>query len=116
MLLTLNRSKLWPDFQQGIGVRQSVGQRPGMLSEAAVHGNCFYYVIGINVCVRVGPAVSIRRDCRGRYRPAQERNLVIGMGVVDNLGKGAAAQAVQNANLICALPETAGLDGLPVWP
>ena len=38
------------------------------------------------------------------------------MGVVDNLGKGAAGQAVQNANLICGLPETAGLDGLPVWP
>jgi len=37
--------------------------------------------------------------------------LVIAMGVVDNLGKGAAGQAVQNANLICGLPETAGLDG-----
>ncbi len=38
------------------------------------------------------------------------------MGVVDNLGKGAAGQAVQNANLICGLPETAGLEGVPVWP
>ncbi len=45
-----------------------------------------------------------------------ERNLVIALGVVDNLGKGAAGQAVQNANLICGLPETAGLDGVPVWP
>jgi N-acetyl-gamma-glutamyl-phosphate reductase len=42
--------------------------------------------------------------------------LVIAMGVVDNLGKGAAGQAVQNTNLICGLPETAGLDGVPVWP
>jgi N-acetyl-gamma-glutamylphosphate reductase len=31
-----------------------------------------------------------------------ERNLVIAMGVVDNLGKGAAGQAVQNANLAWA--------------
>jgi N-acetyl-gamma-glutamylphosphate reductase len=38
------------------------------------------------------------------------------VGVVDNLGKGTAGQAVQNANLICGLPETAGLDGVPVWP
>jgi N-acetyl-gamma-glutamyl-phosphate reductase len=50
------------------------------------------------------------------YAADPERNLVIAMGVVDNLGKGAAGQAVQNANLICGLAETAGLDGAPVWP
>lgn len=50
------------------------------------------------------------------YAADRERNLVIAMGVVDNLGKGAAGQAVQNANLICGLPETTGLDGAPVWP
>ena len=50
------------------------------------------------------------------YAADPERNLVIAMGVVDNLGKGAAGQAVQNANLICGLPDTAGLDGAPVWP
>jgi N-acetyl-gamma-glutamyl-phosphate reductase len=50
------------------------------------------------------------------YAADPERNLVIAMGVVDNLGKGAAGQAVQNANLICGLPETAGLEGMPVWP
>ena len=45
-----------------------------------------------------------------------ERSLVIAMGVVDNLGKGTAEHAIQNANLICGLPETAGLEGTPVWP
>lgn len=50
------------------------------------------------------------------YAADPERNLVIAMGVLDNLGKGAAGQAVQNANLICGLPETAGLEGAPVWP
>lgn len=50
------------------------------------------------------------------YAADPQRNLVIAMGVVDNLGKGAAGQAVQNANLICGLPETAGLDNVPVWP
>ena len=50
------------------------------------------------------------------YVADPQRNLVIAMGVVDNLGKGAAGQAVQNANLICGLPETAGLDGAPLWP
>lgn len=50
------------------------------------------------------------------YAADPARNLVIAMGVVDNLGKGAAGQAIQNANLICGLPETAGLEGAPVWP
>ena len=50
------------------------------------------------------------------YAADPERNLVIALGVVNNLGKGAAGQAVQNANLMCGLPETAGLEGVPVWP
>ncbi|WP_316193852.1 N-acetyl-gamma-glutamyl-phosphate reductase [Bradyrhizobium sp. SZCCHNRI1029] len=50
------------------------------------------------------------------YAADPDRNLVIALGVVDNLGKGAAGQAVQNANLMCGLPETAGLEGAPVWP
>ncbi|MGY8524358.1 N-acetyl-gamma-glutamyl-phosphate reductase [Paracidovorax citrulli] len=50
------------------------------------------------------------------YAADPARNLVIAMCVVDNLGKGAAGQAVQNGNLICGLPESAGLDGAPVWP
>ncbi|MEM8970758.1 MAG: N-acetyl-gamma-glutamyl-phosphate reductase [Pseudomonadota bacterium] len=50
------------------------------------------------------------------YAADPDRNLVIAMGVVDNLGKGAAGQAVQNANLMCDLPETEGLGGAPLWP
>lgn len=50
------------------------------------------------------------------YAADPERDLVMALGVVDNLGKGAAGQAVQNANLMCGLPETAGLEGAPVWP
>ena len=50
------------------------------------------------------------------YAADPDRELVIAMGVVDNLGKGAAGHAVQNANLICGLPETAGLEGAPLWP
>ncbi len=41
---------------------------------------------------------------------------IIAIGAVDNLGKGAAGQAVQNANLMCGLPETSGLEGAPLWP
>jgi N-acetyl-gamma-glutamyl-phosphate reductase len=50
------------------------------------------------------------------YAADPERNLIIAMGACDNLGKGAAGQAVQNANLITGQPETAGLDGMTLWP
>jgi N-acetyl-gamma-glutamyl-phosphate reductase len=41
---------------------------------------------------------------------------IIALGAIDNLGKGAAGQAVQNANLMCGLAETEGLEGSPLWP
>jgi N-acetyl-gamma-glutamyl-phosphate reductase len=50
------------------------------------------------------------------YAADPERNQIIALGAVDNLGKGAAGQAVQNANLMLGLPETAGLEGTPLWP
>ena len=50
------------------------------------------------------------------YAADPTSGVVIAMGAVDNLGKGAAGQAIQNANLMCGLPETAGLEGAPLWP
>jgi N-acetyl-gamma-glutamyl-phosphate reductase len=41
---------------------------------------------------------------------------VIVVSVIDNLGKGAAGQAVQNANLMLGLDEAAGLDVIGVAP
>jgi N-acetyl-gamma-glutamyl-phosphate reductase len=41
---------------------------------------------------------------------------IIAIGVEDNLVKGAAGQAVQAFNLVHGLPETAGLDQLPLAP
>ncbi len=41
---------------------------------------------------------------------ARRRHMIIASCAIDNLGKGAASQAVQAANVICGLPETAGLD------
>jgi N-acetyl-gamma-glutamyl-phosphate reductase len=41
---------------------------------------------------------------------------IIALGAIDNLGKGAAGQAVQNANLITGQNEMAGLGGAPLWP
>jgi N-acetyl-gamma-glutamyl-phosphate reductase len=50
------------------------------------------------------------------YAADPQRNMVIAIAAIDNLGKGAAGQAVQNANLMTGQPETAGLGGAPLWP
>lgn len=50
------------------------------------------------------------------YAVNSRTGLVVAVSAIDNLGKGASAQAVQNANLMLGQPESAGLTGLPVWP
>jgi N-acetyl-gamma-glutamyl-phosphate reductase len=50
------------------------------------------------------------------YAVNPRTGLIVAVGAVDNLGKGASGQAVQNANLMTGQPESAGLGGLPVWP
>ena len=52
--------------------------------------------------------VSARVDTRA--------GLLVCSAAIDNLGKGAAGQAVQNANLALGLDETTGLEGIAVCP
>ncbi len=46
----------------------------------------------------------------------EENRRLVAIGALDNLVKGAAGSAIQNFNLMCGLPETAGLEALPLWP
>jgi N-acetyl-gamma-glutamyl-phosphate reductase len=50
------------------------------------------------------------------YRVDERAGRVIAVAAIDNLGKGAAGQAIQNANLILGLNETDGLSGDGVYP
>ena len=58
---------------------------------------------GSNLCL-VYPTIDLRA---GR---------LIVIGCLDNLVKGGAGEAVQNMNLMFNLPETAGLEALPIYP
>ena len=50
------------------------------------------------------------------FKIDERTSRVIMMGALDNLVKGAAGQAVQNMNLLFGLPETEGLELVPVFP
>jgi N-acetyl-gamma-glutamyl-phosphate reductase len=54
--------------------------------------------------------------CFVGYSLNQSTGHIICVGAIDNLGKGAAGQAIQNANLMTGQPETSGLTGLPLVP
>jgi N-acetyl-gamma-glutamyl-phosphate reductase len=58
---------------------------------------------GSNFCL-LYPAIDLRT------------NRLIVISCLDNLVKGAAGQAVQNMNIMFGFPETAGLEGLPLYP
>jgi len=61
------------------------------------------FVRGSNFC-DIAPLVDART---GR---------IIIVSAIDNLVKGASGQAVQNMNIICAFPETMGLEGVALFP
>jgi len=60
-------------------------------------------VAGSNLC-QIAATVDVRTGT------------VVVCSVIDNLVKGAAGQAIQNMNLMCGFPETAGLEGGGIWP
>ena len=54
--------------------------------------------------------------CRIAVHRPQGGDTVVALSVIDNLVKGAAGQAVHNMNLMFGLPETAGLELVPLSP
>jgi len=61
------------------------------------------HTLGSNLCL-LYPAINLKT---GR---------VVVVSCIDNLVKGAAGQAVQNMNIMFGLPETSGLEALPLYP
>ncbi len=90
--------------------------RPGLADpEAAVkraladfaEGKPFVAVVA-SEAVRLQAAVGTNRVVLGASVQAK-RGVVVSLAAIDNLVKGAAGQAVQNANLMLGLPESTGL-------
>ncbi|MEO8469749.1 MAG: N-acetyl-gamma-glutamyl-phosphate reductase [Chloroflexota bacterium] len=53
---------------------------------------------------------------RVQVRADERTGRILAIGVIDNLVKGAAGQAIQAFNLVFGLPETTGLEALPLAP
>ena len=59
---------------------------------------------------------SVAGTCRAHVAAIynEHANAVVATGAIDNVGKGAAGQAVQCANIVFGLPETAGLEHIAI--
>ncbi len=68
-------------------------------------------VRGANTC-----RLAIHRPGQGATAGSAAGDTLVILSVIDNLTKGAAGQAVQVMNLMCGLPETAGLQGIGLVP
>jgi len=72
--------------------------------------------------VEVAPAAPATRHVHGsnfarvHVRLDERSGRIVAIGVIDNLVKGAAGQAIQAFNLVHGLPETLGLEQLPLAP
>ena len=55
-------------------------------------------------------------SCRIHVRSDERTGRLLAIGVIDNLVKGAAGQAIQAFNAVHGLPETTGLEQLPLAP
>lgn len=55
-------------------------------------------------------------QCHMAAHAGRQKSELIVVSVIDNLVKGASGQAVQNANVMCGLPETTGLQLRAIYP
>ena len=76
--------------------------------EQFYHGEPFIRVLPPTALPKTS-TVAGTNDCEVAVRVAEGGRLAIAMAAIDNLGKGAAGQAVQNLNVMLGFDETAGL-------
>jgi N-acetyl-gamma-glutamyl-phosphate reductase len=89
---------------------------PAGITESAVT-DCFAKIYGDEPLIRLYPAgtfpeikyVAHSSYCDIGWKLDLEHRLLIVISAIDNLGKGAASQAIQNMNIMLGLEETAGL-------
>lgn len=85
------------------------------LFESRYAGERFVDVLPAGSCPETR-SVRGSNTCRIAVHRPQGSNTVVVLSVIDNLVKGAAGQAVQNLNLMFGLPESTGLEIVPLMP
>ncbi|MEV6344665.1 N-acetyl-gamma-glutamyl-phosphate reductase [Actinoplanes sp. NPDC051851] len=91
------------------------GGDPREALQAAYAGDAFVHVLPEGVWPHTA-ATAGSNSCHLQATVDVDSGRIIVVSALDNLGKGAAGQAVQNANIMVGLPETTGLSVYGVAP
>ncbi len=91
-----------------VTVRPLTGQDPREVLSAAYDDEPFVYLLPDGRWPHTAATLG-SNSCHLQATVDQDSGRIIVVSALDNLGKGAAGQAVQNANLMLGLPEQAGL-------
>ncbi|MFG1609067.1 N-acetyl-gamma-glutamyl-phosphate reductase [Actinoplanes sp. NPDC049265] len=94
---------------------KALGPDPRAVLAAAYADEPFVHVLPEGVWPHTA-ATAGSNSCHLQATVDIDSGRIIVVSALDNLGKGAAGQAVQDANLMFGLPETAGLSALGVAP
>ena len=91
-----------------VTARPAGGAAPDEVLRAAYDGEPFVHVLPAGVWPHTGATLGAN-TCHLQATLDLDSGRIVVVSAIDNLGKGAAGQAVQCANLMLGLPETAGL-------
>jgi N-acetyl-gamma-glutamyl-phosphate reductase len=91
-----------------VTARPLTGEDPREVLAAAYAEEPFVHVLPEGRWPHTGATLG-SNSCHLQATVDQDSGRVIVVSALDNLGKGAAGQALQNANLVLGLPEQAGL-------
>ncbi|WP_433826107.1 N-acetyl-gamma-glutamyl-phosphate reductase [Actinoplanes sp. CA-015351] len=116
---TLSMTPILAPMPRGIlatvTARRLNGGDPREALQAAYADEAFVHVLGEGVWPHTA-ATSGSNSCHLQATVDIDSGRIIVVSALDNLGKGAAGQAVQNANIMFGLPETSGLSVFGVAP
>jgi N-acetyl-gamma-glutamyl-phosphate reductase len=98
-----------------VAARPTGGTDPRRVLAAAYADEPFVHVLPADAWPHTG-ATAGSNSCHLNAAVDVDSGRVLVVSAIDNLGKGAAGQAVQCANLMLGLPETAGLSAYGVAP
>ena len=104
------------------GILSAVHVRPSRSTSQAELDDLYRSAYADEPFVSVVPAAPATKHVTGSNRVDvfvhldERTNRILAIGVIDNLVKGAAGQAIQAFNVVHGLPETTGLEQLPLAP
>ncbi len=120
--ITLSFTPHLVPMNRGILITAYASLKEGVTEEAVIASYQSHY--GNERFVRLLPPgtfpetrwVKGSNNCDIGFKIDTRTGRIIVGGAIDNLVKGASGQAIQNMNIICDLPEDAGLDLMPGFP